>query len=150
MANLSHYGDCWVYDYDNAKVFGDAEISGCAGVFENAEIYGCAEIHGNAEIYGCAEIGGNAEIYGDAKIGGNTEIYEDAASGSAIASESAPVTEVIKVAELDIKEALEAEFKKISDWNSEQSNISRTGIEQIRKNVETCFSIRKYLDPKRG
>ena len=71
--NLSHEGNCWVYNnakvYDNAKIYGDAIICG------NAEIYGNAVIRGNAEIYGNAEICGNAEIYGNAIIYGNAKIY---------------------------------------------------------------------------
>ncbi len=64
--NLSHEGNCWVYNnakvYDNAKIYGDAIICG------NAEIYGNAIIYGNAKIYGRAVICGNAIIYGCAKI----------------------------------------------------------------------------------
>lgn len=53
--NLSHKGNCWVYD--DAKVYG------------NAEIYDDAEVHGNAQIYGNAEIYNDRRICGDEVIG---------------------------------------------------------------------------------
>jgi hypothetical protein len=62
-ANLSHDGDCWVYDtakiYDNAKVYGNAWIFGCAEVYDTAEVYD------NANIYGCAKVYGTSKVYGD-------------------------------------------------------------------------------------
>ena len=70
--NLSHEGNCWVYNnakvYDNAKIYGDAIICGNAEIYGNAKIYGNAVIRGNAEIHGNAVIYGNAEIYGNAVI----------------------------------------------------------------------------------
>ena len=58
--NLSHEGNCWVYNV--AKVYGDAEVCGDA------------KVHGNAWVYGYAYVCGNAEVYGDAKVCGNAEI----------------------------------------------------------------------------
>ena len=51
--NLSHNGNCWVYD--------DAEI------FDNARILNNAEISGNAKVYGDAKIDGNSGVYDSAK-----------------------------------------------------------------------------------
>ena len=76
--NLSHEGNCWVYNV--AKVYGDAEVCGDAKVHGNAWVYGYAYVCGNAEVYGdakvCddAKVCGNAEVYGDAKVCGNAEI----------------------------------------------------------------------------
>ena len=53
--NLSHDGMCWVYD--EAKVFGNAEVSGDANVFGNAKVCG------NAKVYGKAEVRGDAKVY---------------------------------------------------------------------------------------
>ena len=58
--NLSHEGYCWVYD--NARIYGNSEISGCAVIDGNAQI------HGNSRILGCAVIDGNAQIHGDCEI----------------------------------------------------------------------------------
>ena len=38
--NLSHDGNCWVYD--NARVYGDANV------FDDAHVYGNAKVYGNA------------------------------------------------------------------------------------------------------
>lgn len=98
--NLSHDGDCWVYDeakvFDNArvfenakisdgarvfydaKVFEDAEVSGSASVFDNAKIHGNANIFGYAEIYGNADVDNNARIYGEATVFENASIYGNA------------------------------------------------------------------------
>ena len=47
-ANLSHDGNCWVYD--NAKVCGSAKV------YDNALICGNAEVCGNAWIFGSAVV----------------------------------------------------------------------------------------------
>lgn len=43
--NLSHEGDCWVYDsarvYENARVEGNAKVSDRALVFSSAKIFEC-------------------------------------------------------------------------------------------------------------
>ena len=68
--NLSHNGDCWVFD--NAKVFNSARIHDDARIFENAKVYDEAEVFGSAKIYG------NAKIYDEAGIFDNATIFENA------------------------------------------------------------------------
>lgn len=91
--NLSHQGYCWVYDnakiYDDARIYGNSQVSDCAVVQGNARIYGnsqvsdCAVIQDNARIYGDSEvwdyaiIRDNALIYGDIVISGNAFIGGD-------------------------------------------------------------------------
>lgn len=102
--NLSHEGNCFVYDnamafdetmvcgnakicgnaivfgcatvYDNAKVYDDAWIYGKAEVFCNAKIYGDTEVYNNARIYDDAEICDGAKVYGDAEIYGNARVRD--------------------------------------------------------------------------
>ena len=92
--NLSHEGYCWVYDnakiYDEARIYGNAQISDYAVIQDNARIYGDSQIwdyaviDGNARIYGDSEvwdyaiIRDNALIYGDSAISGNAFIDGDA------------------------------------------------------------------------
>ena len=105
--NLSHEGDCFVYDNacvfedakvsDNAKVFDEAQVYGEAQLFHNAEVsdyakvygeaccvydnacvYDHAEVYDTASVHGWASIYGNAKVYEDANIYGNSEIYENA------------------------------------------------------------------------
>ena len=51
--NLSHNGDCFVYD--NAKVFGKAKVSGNAQVYGNALVSGNAWVNGNATATGLVQ-----------------------------------------------------------------------------------------------
>ena len=81
--NLSHEGDCWVYD--NAQVYGAAKVYDNARVSKNTYVCGNAKVYGNAKVSGYACVGGNAQIYGQAeiwgggaKISGDAEIYENA------------------------------------------------------------------------
>lgn len=50
-SNLSHDGDCWVYN--------------------EAQVYGSAQVYGDAMVYGDARVSGSARIYGNARVGGN-------------------------------------------------------------------------------
>ena len=80
--NLSHEGNCWVYN--DAKVYGDAEVCGNANVCDNVNVCGNAKVHGNAWVYGYAYVCGNAEVYGntkvcdDAYVCGNANVHDNA------------------------------------------------------------------------
>jgi NDP-sugar pyrophosphorylase family protein len=77
--NLSHEGNCWIYDdakvygyaqaHDNARVYGNAEVSDGAYVLDNATISGNAEVYGNAKVFGNAIITGNVNIRKREKVG---------------------------------------------------------------------------------
>lgn len=71
-ANLSHEGDCWIYD--DAEVYGNAEIYDNAKVHDSAWIYGYAKVFGYAKIYGNAEVSGSSKVCGDTMLGGNKAI----------------------------------------------------------------------------
>jgi hypothetical protein len=108
--NLSHEGNCWVYDnanvYENARVYGDAkvcdnaDVSGNAQVFENARvcedsnIYENAKVYGHAHVYEINHIYGNAEIYGNCKVFncelfGNSKVFDNAIACSIVAYDEA-------------------------------------------------------------
>lgn len=82
--NLSHEGNCWVYDnafvYDNAQILNDAKIFcnsiifDTATIFNNVCIFDNTKIHGNALIHGNTIIKGNTEICGITEISGETRI----------------------------------------------------------------------------
>ena len=57
--------------YDNAWVYGDAEVYGNARVYGNAWVSGNARVYGDAWVYGDARVSGDAEVYGDARVSGN-------------------------------------------------------------------------------
>jgi hypothetical protein len=54
FANLSAYGDAWIYG--NARVYG------------NAQVYENARVAGNAQVYENARVAGDARVYGDASV----------------------------------------------------------------------------------
>lgn len=74
--NLSHMGDCWVYD--NAKVYNDARVYNRAAILDNAEVGDNASISGNAMVYDNAAVLDNAEVFGDALIFDRAMIFENA------------------------------------------------------------------------
>lgn len=83
-ANLSHKGDCFVYDdacvSGNALVYEHAKIQCMAGVYGNAQIYGNAVITGVSSVYGNAFVFENAVVTdstwvrGDAQVGGSLQV----------------------------------------------------------------------------
>ena len=79
--NLSHEGNCWVYDdakvYNIAKIFGNAVVFQNAEVFDNAQVFGSARVYGNARIFGDGWIYDDARIFGNALVYGNARIFEN-------------------------------------------------------------------------
>lgn len=91
--NLSHEGNCWVYDFgkvhdlarvsENGKVYGNAQMHGMSQLYGNAKITGECRIHDNVQIYDNAEIRGNTklynnvQVYGNGKVNGDSSIYGD-------------------------------------------------------------------------
>lgn len=111
-SNLSHDGDCWIYDnafvggdaqvLDNAKVYDTAIISGSAMVMENARVAFRSNISGSAGIYGNAHVNGGC-LFDNCRVGefatvqngticGNAEIKGKACiSGEAIVRDNATI-----------------------------------------------------------
>lgn len=89
--NLSHRGNCWIYDkakvyddalvFDNAKIKNQSEVYHFAKIFENAtiehyaKIYHNAVIDDNARVAYWAEIGGNAWVDGNSNVVGYSSIF---------------------------------------------------------------------------
>ena len=74
--NLSHNGDCWIYD--DARVYGYARVSGDARVSDNALVFGYALVSGDALVFGYALVSGDALVFGDAQVYGNARVYGSA------------------------------------------------------------------------
>lgn len=58
--NLSHDGDCWIFD--NGRVYGNGQVYGSGEVYGNGQVYGNGEVYGNGKVYGSARIGVNGYI----------------------------------------------------------------------------------------
>lgn len=85
-SNLSHDGDCWLYDnakvFENARVLDNARIKDEALVYGNSTVYndafvsGESEVYDNSKVFEKARIWENAEIFGNAMIFGSAEIKD--------------------------------------------------------------------------
>jgi len=135
--NLSHYGICWVYD--------DAVVCHDARVYTSAKIRHHSKIYGTAKVSGTITIGNYTNLCGTAIVSGSTSLdeFQDIQG----MSESEPED---TIEELDNKQVLELHLKQLLDWNTGDSNLAWSDIEQIRKNAETYLRLTKYLDSKKG
>jgi len=79
--NLSHEGDCWVYEdalvFEKAHVSGNAHVFGKAHVSGKARVSGDAYVSGDAWVYGHARVYGKAKVHGHAWVGGQSDISDD-------------------------------------------------------------------------
>lgn len=75
-SNLSHDGNCWIYNdavsAENGRVFDNAKIKGFAEVFENGKVYNDAIIDEDVSVFG------NAEVYHEAHVYGYVHVCDDA------------------------------------------------------------------------
>ena len=87
--NLSHEGDCWIYDesavmsksriYENAKLYGDSRFSDYSVAYGNCELQNviaqlASKIYGNIKVVNSYTRIINSDIYGDITIMGNNYI----------------------------------------------------------------------------
>lgn len=102
-ANLSHYGDSWVYSdakvfeharvIDNGKVFYKAEVHGNAIVIKDSRVDHKARVCGQAILTDFARVDGNAAVCGQAIIKDYANVRGDAwIGGNAIVSKNSCVT----------------------------------------------------------
>jgi len=81
-SNLSQYDDAWVYGNaqvsDDACVFGNARVSGNAQVSDDAWVYGNAQVSDDAQVSGNARVSGNAQVSDDARVSGNAQVSGNA------------------------------------------------------------------------
>ena len=112
--NLSHSGECWVYDeacvYENAHVYENAQVSEKAHVFGNSRVFGYSHVSGNSQVSeyayvcenayvdfdsqvsGCAWVGGNSIVCGNAQLDGYAKVDNNACvMGSSYVTDNAAV-----------------------------------------------------------
>jgi len=92
--NLSHDGECWVYNnakmFDNSRVLDNAKMFNYSKMFDIAEMrnyskmYNFSEMHDNAKMYNFsvmfdnAEMHDNTEMYDFSKASGNVKLISNA------------------------------------------------------------------------
>ena len=74
--NLSHGGDCWVYD--KATVRGDATVRGEATVRDNATVWDNATVRGEATVRDNATVRGDATVWDNATVRGEATVRDNA------------------------------------------------------------------------
>ena len=81
-ANLSHDGECWVYNqakvYEDAIVTGDASVGHSARISGHAVIADTAYVGEHARVYDYAKACGNADVFGSCQIYDNAVVDEEA------------------------------------------------------------------------
>ena len=88
-SNLSHEGNCWVYDngavYGNGKVYSNGRVYGHGLVHENGVVCDNGRVHGNGIVSGNGivrdngRVGDNGMVYGNGRVGGNGAVYDNGA-----------------------------------------------------------------------
>ena len=63
--NLSHEGNCWLYN--NAKAMDDSRLYDNSAMYDYSEISGNSEMHDNSTMHGDSEIN-DSVMYGDSKM----------------------------------------------------------------------------------
>lgn len=74
--NLSHDGNCWIYN--DAKVFGNARVYQHGCVFDEAMVSGHAEVYGHAAVYDDAIVCKYAKVFEEARISDNAAVVGSA------------------------------------------------------------------------
>ena len=80
--NLSHEGNCWIYDgamvTDQAQISGNAILRENCWVSGNSRVWGDTQVIGNVEISEDAKVSENAWVYGDTRVSGTARIFGNA------------------------------------------------------------------------
>jgi UDP-3-O-[3-hydroxymyristoyl] glucosamine N-acyltransferase len=84
-SNLSHDGNCWVYDeaqvfagariYDNAIIARYAKAFYGAEIFENARVCGATVVFNKGKVYGSAQTFNNVSVINGAVVHSTAKIY---------------------------------------------------------------------------
>lgn len=74
--NLSHYGDCWIFD--EARAIDNSRIEENAMIFNYSRVHGNAKLCGNVDMFDDAIVAGNAEVSGNVRLADSVYIGDDA------------------------------------------------------------------------
>lgn len=83
--NLSHSGDCWIYNnakaMDNSEVLHNSEMYDYSEMYDNAKMYDSSEMydnssmHDNSIMYDNSKMYNNSTMYDNSEINGYSEMY---------------------------------------------------------------------------
>ena len=85
--NLSHDGDCWVFDrsivcdrarvYENGVVYDNSTIACRAQVYGNAKVYDDTWVYDDAKVYCNARVCEHSQLYGNKSVSGDMEVRNE-------------------------------------------------------------------------
>ena len=78
-SNLSHTGNCWVYD--NGLVYGNSEVYDNGIVRGNGAVYGNGRVRGNGAVYDNGVVYGNGIVRDNGRVYGNGAVYDNGIVG---------------------------------------------------------------------
>lgn len=74
--NLSHYGNCWIYD--DAKVYGNARVKDNAKISDDANVFGNAIVSDSSSVCNYAMVYGNAKLKKITLVTDYAKVFDDA------------------------------------------------------------------------
>ena len=72
--NLSHKGNCWIYD--DAAVYSEAKVMGDAEVHDDVRVENYSIVQGNAKVFDDAHLSDHSSVMGDAEVRGSVWVDE--------------------------------------------------------------------------
>ena len=90
-ANLSHEGDCWVFD--DAQVYGGAQVTGDAQVYDDARVYGAARVFDDASVSGNAQVSGTALVCADVWVATSDPVSQPELTNGSVSPAQMDTTE---------------------------------------------------------
>ena len=73
--NLSHEGNCWIYD--DAKAMDYSVISDNSRMYNNSTMYGNSVMYDNSEMYDNTKMYDNSTLYNNSAMFGNSEMHDN-------------------------------------------------------------------------
>ena len=84
--NLSHEGNCWIYDdakamdysrmYDDSKMYDDSEMYDNSAMYNNSEMYDNSEMHNYSKMYDNSEMHDCSKMHNYSKMHDYSNIYD--------------------------------------------------------------------------
>ena len=77
--NLSHKGNCWIYNnakaMDNSRVYDNSVMCDNSEMYDDSRMYDDSVIYSNSKMYGNSIMYGNSKMYDYSKMYGNSEMH---------------------------------------------------------------------------
>ena len=79
--NLSHYGNCWVYNnamcMDNSRMFDNSKMYNGSRMFGNSRMHDDSIMFNNSTMYGSSGMNGNSKMHDNTIMCGHSRMYDN-------------------------------------------------------------------------